>query len=66
MSEERDRPGEALTTRDFARHHGVHVKTVWRWIEEGRVQAFKCPGGYRWRVVVEKFNAQTIPKPPKP
>ena len=66
VSEDSGRPGEALTTRDFARHHGVSVSTVWRWIEEGRVEAFKCPGGYRWRIIVNKSSSQTLANPRKP
>ena len=49
-----------VTTAAFARMHGVTVFTVWRWIAEGKVRAEKSPGGYRWRVKIEKSTTQTL------
>lgn len=33
-----------LTTGEIGRHCGVHFRTVLRWIEQGRLKAFKLPG----------------------
>lgn len=55
-----DKTVRAVTTATFARIHSVSVFTVRRWIEEGKVQAVKCPSGFRWRVIVEKNTEQTV------
>ena len=35
---------KTLTTGEIGRHCGVHFRTVLRWIEQGRLKAFKLPG----------------------
>lgn len=35
---------DAWTTGAVARHCGVHLRTVLRWIERGEIKAFKLPG----------------------
>jgi excisionase family DNA binding protein len=35
-----------LTTSDIARHCGVSRKSVIRWIEQGRIKAYRTPGGH--------------------
>ena len=49
----RERP--VLTTGEIARHCGVNLRTVIRWIEKGRLKAFKLPGRGDNRVRVEDF-----------
>lgn len=56
-----------LTRRDVAERLGVSVQTVYRWQREGRLTAYKGPGGqYRYKAsdidsVVEKIDPK-IPK----
>lgn len=35
---------KTLTTGEIGRHCGVHLRTVLRWIEQGRLKSFKLPG----------------------
>lgn len=35
---------KTLTTGEVGRYCGVHLRTVLRWIEQGRLKAFKLPG----------------------
>jgi excisionase family DNA binding protein len=41
---------EWLTREDFARKHGVSVRTLYRWIQSGEAEVSKTPEGKRYRV----------------
>lgn len=43
----RKTPSQYLTTHDIARLCGVSPGTVVRWIEAGRLNAYRTPGGHR-------------------
>lgn len=40
---------EVFTTAEVAEKFRVGKRTVYRWIEKGRLDAFQTPGGH-WRV----------------
>lgn len=42
-----------LRVHQFAKLRGVCVKTVWVWIDSGKVVAKKDEGGHRWYVIVK-------------
>lgn len=44
-----------LTTGEIARHCGVNLRTVIRWIQKGRLKAFQLPGRGDNRVRLEDF-----------
>lgn len=44
-----------LTTGDIAKHCGVNLRTVIRWIERGHLKAYKLPGRGDNRVQLEDF-----------
>ncbi len=46
---------ETLTTGQIAKHCGVNFRTVIRWIEKGRLKAYKLPGRGDNRVQVADF-----------
>ncbi len=48
---------KALTTGEAAKYCGVSFRTVIRWIEKGRLEAFKLPGRGDNRIPVDKFIA---------
>ena len=54
-----------VTSSTYARHNGVTVRAVHRWIEEGKVDAVKSPQGYRWRILIKKSSAETATKADK-
>jgi excisionase family DNA binding protein len=43
------------STRDASRLLGISVRTAQLWVEEGRLQAWKTPGGHR-RILVESVQ----------
>jgi len=43
------------STRDAARRLGVSVRTAQLWVEDGRLRAWKTPGGHR-RILVESVD----------
>ena len=45
-----------LTTGDIARYCNVSLSTVFRWIQEGHVQAYVTPGGHH-RILARDFRA---------
>jgi len=62
----------SLTTGQAASHCQVSTPTVKAWIREGRLRAFKTPGGHA-RIAVEEFQRflqrhqmPTYPTPPPP
>lgn len=42
-----DLPNETFSTRDAAQLLRVSVRTIQLWVEDGRLQAWKTPGGHR-------------------
>ncbi len=46
---------KTLTTGDIARHCGVNLRTVIRWIERGHLNAYKLPGRGDNRVPMDDF-----------
>lgn len=55
MSEGNDKPS-ALTTGQVGKYCGVNFRTVIRWIEKGKIEAYKLPGGRGdYRITVENF-----------
>jgi excisionase family DNA binding protein len=65
-------PRASLTTGQAASHCQVSTPTVKTWIREGRLRAFKTPGGHA-RIAVEEFQRflmrhqmPTYPTPPPP
>jgi excisionase family DNA binding protein len=65
-------PRASLTTGQAASHCQVSTPTVKTWIREGRLRAFKTPGGHA-RIAVDEFQRflrrhrmPTYPPPPPP
>ena len=48
-------PSLTCSTRDAARLLGISVRTAQLWVEEGRLRAWKTPGGHR-RILVESVD----------
>lgn len=48
-------PTQTCSTRDAAHLLGISVRTAQLWVEEGRLQAWKTPGGHR-RILVESVD----------
>lgn len=48
-------PSQTCSTRDAANLLGISVRTAQLWVEEGRLQAWKTPGGHR-RILVESVD----------
>lgn len=48
-------PKQILTTGEIAKYCGVNFRTVIRWIERGRLQAYQLPGRGDNRVTVDDF-----------
>lgn len=46
---------QTCSTRDAAHLLGISVRTAQLWVEEGRLQAWKTPGGHR-RILVESVD----------
>jgi excisionase family DNA binding protein len=46
---------QVLTTGDVAKHCGVSLSTVFRWIKEGYISAYTTPGGHH-RIVLGEFH----------
>jgi len=46
---------KVLTTGEAAKHCGVNFRTVIRWIERGKLKAYKLPGRGDHRIQVEDF-----------
>ncbi|RTL28456.1 MAG: helix-turn-helix domain-containing protein [Rhodocyclaceae bacterium] len=46
---------QTCSTRDAANLLGISVRTAQLWVEEGRLQAWKTPGGHR-RILVESVD----------
>lgn len=49
----------SCTTREAANALGICVRTAQLWVEEGRLSAWKTPGGHR-RILWESVNAQLL------
>ncbi len=47
---------ETCSTRDAAKLLGISVRTAQMWVEEGRLRAWKTPGGHR-RILRESVDA---------
>lgn len=47
---------ETCSTRDAAKALGISVRTAQMWVEEGRLRAWKTPGGHR-RILRESVDA---------
>lgn len=47
---------QTCTTREAAKALGISVRTAQLWVEEGRLRAWKTPGGHR-RILWESINA---------
>lgn len=47
-----------LRVHQFARMRGVKCKTVWLWINQGKITAEKDEGGHRWFVLVKINTAK--------
>jgi excisionase family DNA binding protein len=45
----------SLTTGEIASYCGVNLRTVIRWLESGRLNGYKLPGGGNNRILVEDF-----------
>lgn len=54
-SEEIAKGKKVLTTGEVAKHCGVHFRTVIRWIDKGKLNAFKLPGRGDNRIKAEDF-----------
>jgi two-component system, OmpR family, response regulator VicR len=65
---EKSSPKQVLTTGEIGAYCGVSFRTVIRWIEKGRLKAYKLPGRGDHRIPVENFlqflEANQIPVPP--
>lgn len=48
---------QLMTTGDVARYCGVNFRTVIRWIDKGRLEAFKLPGRGDNRIPLDSFIA---------
>lgn len=48
---------KAMTAEEIADRLGVHVKTVQRWLREGKIRGFKA--GSRWRITFHDFEMFT-------
>lgn len=48
---------QVLTTGEAAKHCGVNFRTVIRWIEKGRLKAYKLPGRGDHRIQLQDFVA---------
>ncbi len=46
---------DVLTTGEAAKFCGVNFRTIIRWIERGRLKAYKLPGRGDHRIVVKDF-----------
>lgn len=55
-----------MTTRQAAERYGVSIETIWNWLKNGTLQAFRVGG--RWRIpVVQDFGGKVQPSlPPEP
>lgn len=47
---------EVLTTAEVADRFRVGQRTVYRWLESGKLQGFQTPGGH-WRIRVDSVMA---------
>lgn len=45
-----------LSPTEAAAHVGVHVDTIKRWAAQGKVPAFRTPGGW-WRFDADELTA---------
>ena len=48
---------KSLTTGEIAKYCGVNLRTVIRWLESGRLNGYKLPGGGNNRVLLGDFVA---------
>ena len=58
---------EILTTKEVATLFRVGQRTVYRWIDSGRLEAFQTPGGHhrvRGDSVAKLFRSMTRQEPP--
>jgi len=52
---------EILTVREVAEYFKLSRTTIWRWCNEGKLQAFKVGRGWRiHRSEIEKITGQSI------
>lgn len=47
---------EVLTTAEVAERFRVGQRTVYRWLESGKLEGFQTPGGH-WRIKVDSVMA---------
>jgi excisionase family DNA binding protein len=51
-----DVPGFELSPRAAAKRAGVHEDTLKRWAVDGKIRAYRTPGGW-WRFAVDDIDA---------
>lgn len=54
-----------LTSQQAAEYVGVHVDTIKRWAADGKVRAFRTPGGW-WRFAQDDLDDFLSPSPIEP
>jgi excisionase family DNA binding protein len=61
-----------MSTGEVARRFGVSLPTVKKWIREGRLRAFRTPGGHHrvheaaFRALAGELGLEPAPGPPRP
>ncbi len=53
-------PSNHVTPAQAAKYYGVHVGTLRRWENEGKIQAVKTPGGQRRYVLPEEYEPVNV------
>lgn len=44
----------SVTVQQFAEMERKHPNTVYRWIEEGKLDAERDPGGWGWKIFLNR------------
>jgi excisionase family DNA binding protein len=47
-----------LKPSEVAKHYGVGIATVWRWMRFGKIRAEQLPGGKGWRIRESELNKE--------